>query len=82
MENLKNKDKEALKDCIKPLENKYSEIKLAFADSSLAPKEAVNVYKSVRFHLKNTKKQAGVPQYWEASDPIRSWKHNLKVNLA
>lgn len=74
----KGKNQETLKDFIRDIENKYSEIKLAFADSSFAPKEAVSVYKSVRFHLKNTQKQAGVPQYWEAISPDTLLETQLK----
>lgn len=67
LQNLQDKNK--AKSCIEKIEEKYKKIKLAFADSSLAPKEAVWVYKSVRFHLKNPQKQAGIPQYWEAISP-------------
>jgi len=51
------------------LNNQYESYEIALSDSSPLPSEAVKVYKTIRFHLKDSEKQSGTPQFVEAIQP-------------
>ncbi|WP_027000752.1 type III-A CRISPR-associated RAMP protein Csm5 [Eisenibacter elegans] len=51
------------------LSKQYESYEMALSDSPPLLSEAVKVYKTIRFHLKDSKKQSGTPQFVEAIQP-------------
>jgi CRISPR type III-A-associated RAMP protein Csm5 len=51
------------------LNEQYESYEMALSDSPPLLSEAVKVYKTIRFHLKDSKKQSGTPQFVEAIQP-------------
>jgi CRISPR type III-A-associated RAMP protein Csm5 len=51
------------------INEQYESYEMALSDSPPLLSEAVKVYKTIRFHLKDNKKQSGTPQLVEAIQP-------------
>ncbi|MDX1904537.1 MAG: type III-A CRISPR-associated RAMP protein Csm5 [Thermonemataceae bacterium] len=51
------------------LNKQYESYEIALSDSTALPSEVVKIYKAVRFHLKDSQKQSGTPQFVEAIQP-------------
>lgn len=64
-----NATKEEKKDIEATLTKQYESCEMALSDSTAVASEAIKIYKAVRFHLKDSSKQSGTPQFTEAIQP-------------
>jgi len=83
-----NAKKEERQSIEQQLNKQYESYEIALSDSNPLPSEVVKVYKAIRFHLKDSQKQSGTPQFAEAIQPqikfeteYRSEKISLKELL-
>ncbi|GAB4134784.1 MAG: hypothetical protein OHK0045_25700 [Raineya sp.] len=61
--------KEAKKDIEKQLTSRYESYEIALSDSTPMNTTDIKIYKIIRYHLKNSQKQASLPQFVEAITP-------------
>ncbi|PKQ67670.1 type III-A CRISPR-associated RAMP protein Csm5 [Raineya orbicola] len=74
---LSKNNKDLIKNKTQDLQRAYTNIQVAFADSSCLAREAIHIYKTIRFHIHQAKDK-GTPQFVEAIAPENTFQTEFR----